>query len=208
MPTGAEGNGLADLTAYTARTNTWTAGDQVESADLNAIQDGVIDVSDAVDALAGQVAVSRTSTRNLGDSPQPAEDGGGDVWVEAESNGATIIVLDTSIDWRDRFVLVQGLCAITTAFDFPGGASDDSIHADLTDTTSTGDAINGFFYSQQGHSGVGTPTAYAIANISSGNTARVFVRDDGVLALKVSPFASDNCRLMARVSFSPRQEHY
>lgn len=208
MPTGAEGNGLTDLDAYITRTNTWAAGDQVGSADLNAIQDGIIDVSNAVDELAGLVAVSRTGTRNLGDSPQPAEDGGGEVWVEAESNGATIIALDTSIDWRDRFVVVQGICAITSSTVFPGSGGDDAVLADLTDTTSSGTAINSFFYSQQGHSGVGTPTAYAIANISTGNTARVFVRTDGVLCFKMSPFSTDNCRLMAKVSFSPRQEHY
>lgn len=211
MSTGPEGNGLVDLSVPSARVTTYAAGDPVFSADLNAIQDQILNVGNAANYLAGQVTPGRSGSVNNSDSPAPTQFGALMIWVEAQTNGTTVVVLDNEdgMDWRDRFVEVVGICDIVADVVFPGESGDDAVEADLDDLSTSGAAIHGMFYSKAGFAPAsGTPTAAARKPISSGNTLCVFVRDaDGALCMKMSPFSADNGRLIARISCSPRQGH-
>ncbi len=203
MSTGPEGNSLEDLVVPASRVNNYAAGQQVFSTHLNQIQDQILSVGAAVNFLAGQVGVSRSGSGNMSDSPAPTMGGGMSVWVQAQTNGTTVVLLDDeNMDWRDRFIEVAGVAVVVADLDFPGEAGDDAIGEDIN--------IHGMFYSQEGFNpAAGTPTASVGLTLTTGNRLQVFVRDtDGALCLKMSPFAADNGRIIARVSASPKQNHY
>lgn len=208
MSTGTEGNGLVFAATYPSRTNTYSAGDQVQSAHLNDIQDKAVLTSDQVVTLSAYVGPSRTCTGNQSDSPSPKVIGGGTVWIEATSNAVTEVVLDTSIDWRDRFIVVTGAVDVSTSMDLPGDASDDTTEYDINDTSSPAEGIHWIFYSEQGTTYPTAPTASASAEVSGFDRLHVYVRDDGALVMRMTPYTSAVGRIIAKVDFSPMQDHY
>jgi len=208
MSTGPTGNGLTAAPTYPTKTHNYSPGDQVASSDLNAIQDGVVLTSDQLFAAFGKVAPSRSSSKNLTDSPSPDVHGGGSIWIEAVTTGVTVVVLDNSIDWRDRHIIVAGVVDLAANLAFPGDPADDTVSYDLNDVAAPGVGIHGYFYSEAGYPGTTTPTADANATVTGLERLRVYVRDDGNLCMKMSPYTSNNGRIVAKIDFSPKQEHY
>lgn len=200
MSTGPEGNGLTHSAAYPSRTQTFAAGDQVPSSTLNAVQDGLVLTSDQVATAYATMAPSTTSSKNQTDSPSPSTFGGKDCWIEAESNGLTEVVLDQSIDWRDRLVIVQGVVDLSSGLVFPGETGDAAIDDDIN--------LHQLFYSHEGTAYPTAPTASAHVVVSGAEQLHVYVRDDGKLVMRMSPYTSAVARIMAKVSASPMQRHY
>ena len=88
--------------------NTWSAGQQVESADLNAIQQNM----QALRAASGTNSWSSVSGGTQGVAFQS----------ESDIADATLLLIDDSIDWRDR--IVSGLYLDHSASTYPGHAND------------------------------------------------------------------------------------
>lgn len=216
MASGPDGNGLTAPGAYTSRTNTWAAGDQVASADLNDIQDGIIDVSDELDGVVGQLHPNSSATRNSSDSPAPTVHGGRTIWIEADTDTTTVVVLDTSIDWRDRYLEVALMLGLDNSgsaayYEFPGDTDDDEIYIDLVNTT-TPVGLHLFCYTEQGQDGTATGPGinWAPGPVIFQDNLLIFARStDGALCMCLDgSTTSDNFRLTGRVTCSPMQNHY
>lgn len=193
---------------YETRTHDYSAGDQVASADLNAIQDGIIDLNTAVDSLVTQLndnaAQASTATGNQSDSPAPDTGGACSVWVEMTTNDTTVVVIDDSVDWRDRYFFVRGTVASASA-DIAGGASDNAIAAAMD--ISSGDVVDGFFYSRDGQDGTASTECYE-HTVSAGNVLRFFARStDGALCFRRGASGS-NYYFIGRIDASPAQNHH
>lgn len=203
-------NGILEPDIYPARTNTWAAGDQVAAADLNAIQDGIITVSAGLDFVCQYIFYSRTCNSNgTSGLPNPERSGACEVWIEAETNGVTEIVLDDSIDWRDRHIFVEGWADEAGNLVFPGEAGDDSVEADLSNVTAPGVGIHAYFYSEQGSAGTfADPGAHAVISTGPTESLVISVNASGELVMRMSPWTSVEGRVVARVSCSPKQNHY
>lgn len=208
MSTGAQGNGLTDPAAYTARDTTYSPGSQVPSAMLNAHQDGIIDTSTAVDALAAKVSPIRTATTNQSDSPAPTTYGGVEVVVERSTNGTTAVVIDSSIDWRDRYVVVVFRVEesdISTVGLVPGGGSDDDISYQIDDAGAT----HGLFYTQEGQDGTVSTSCFQWVPATMTDAVRIFARDsDGALCIIKNGTANNEYMVAGFFRASPVQNHY
>lgn len=207
MSTGSTGNGLADATAYTARTTTFIPLDQVTSAHLNAMQDGSVALNTAISATRAATLPHRTSTLNQADSPAPNLSGGLVVEVEALSAGTTVVVIDTSIDWRDRFVMTMGaLLPYGLYLQLqPGGALDNTFDG----STAITDGINHYWYSEQGHTGTSANPGLELTPASYADKWRLFARStDGALCMVKSANADAEVGFIGRVWAGPQQNHY
>ncbi len=205
---------------YPARTQTFASGDQVPSATLNAIQDGVVGCSDAIDDIEDNQlpakSEGKTATGNQSDSPAPDTDGEISVWFEKSTNGTNIVVLDHSLhaDWRDRYIVLQ-LGSTTSAAYIPGGASDEQmhqIHVNGGAAIATG-AVGGIQY-LEGGSAVGGARPYFewTPQIAGWTTEkiRIFARQsDGALCMRKDAHAADpDIYVYGRIVGSPPQNHY
>lgn len=209
MSTGSTGNGLSAPNAYPAVTRTFVPGDQVLSATLNAIQTGILNTSSGLDSLAGLVGAHRSSTRNQAESPAPTTSGGLMVWVEAVTSGTAVVVLDTSIDYRDRFIIVVGTTLPEPLFTLarPGGASDTGCDAQLSGTGSLFD----FSYLEQGQAGgsSGPGIEVAGARLLGTDKLRIFARSaDGALCMAKDGTTDAEIGTIFLVFVSPMQNHY
>lgn len=187
---------------YPSRTHTWAAGDPVASADLNAIQDGLVALSDSVDELAADKAEARTCTGNQADSPAPDRGGAVEIWVEKATNGTTEVVLDTFVDWRQRYILVQCYTDSSGGDEIAGGSLDGQIDKNL----SLSDVGGRLFFSQDGHAGsTNTPGLYVTITT---DVLRIYARSsDGALCMKKSANADPNLHVVGLIKGSPRQNH-
>lgn len=193
---------------YETRTNTYASGDQVAAAALNGIQDGIIDLNTAIDALVAQLndnaAQASTATGNQADSPAPAVGGARTVWAEMITNDTTVVVIDNSIDWRDRYVFIRGT-AIASANDIAGGSADNAITHNLD--VGAGGYLHALFYSRNGQDGTAS-TECREHTISGGNVLRFFARDsDGALCFRRTTSGS-NYYFLGELVGSPIQNHY
>lgn len=203
-------DGHPPFDAYNTRSNTFSPGSQVASAVLNAMQDGAIAVSEALDTLAGRMPVSITGSGNLSDSPAPDQYGGWTVWCEARTNGVTPIVLDNSRDYRDRFIVVLGAVGTATTYR-PGGADDDAIEAQLSapaDGAFDSGAISTFGYTQQGSADGTTGVVKTIYVITSATYIYLYARSTDGALMMVRNTASNDRTVMISVTVSPNQNHY
>ena len=195
--------------AYTAVTNTFAAGDQVPSATLNAIQAGIVDVSEALDdvvvAANATFGEQRSASANLTDSPAPDAGGAMEVWVERPTNSTTLVVLDASADWRDRYIIVKGTIA-STANDIAGGSADNAITAELNGVGGT--VLDFMWYSRDGQTGATASTECHEHTVSAGNVFRFFARStDGALCM-LRTTAGTDLYVVASFRASPAQNHY
>lgn len=199
--------------AYPSRTNTFAPGNQVTSAALNGMQDGTIAVSTAVVDLATdlveQAPESQTCTADQVSSPAPDVGGAKTVWMETVTNGTTEVVIDTSIDYRDRIGMacLVGASSLTV----PGGANDGT-SAQWTYGTTPG-FIMQMFYTEQGQTGASnTPGFYDSAHVfySAGSDhVRIYARNtDGALCMKKDASADANIPILGFIHFGPNQNHY
>lgn len=213
--TGTEGNGLDAGTTFGSRIVTFAPGQQVSSAVLNGMQDREMTGANEGAESREFIAPSRTATGNQADSPEATLNGGVTVWLEAVTSGTAEVVIDDSIDWRDRWVraslaVITGVGTYTPANDRPGGSGDNVITIDLTG--SYGKLI--LAYTEQGQTGTGgTPglgaiTAYNGVGAST-DTVRVYARSsDGALAMKKSGTTDPEFLVVGCVTASPMQNHY
>ncbi|MCK6521849.1 hypothetical protein L6R49_10460 [Myxococcota bacterium] len=207
MSTGSTGNGLSDATAFTVRVKDWTAGVEIESANLNAIQDNAIALNTAISATRAATLPHRTCTYNQSDSPAPNLSGGCVVEVEVPTNGTTVVVVDSSIDWRDRYIMVWGglLPAALFAQQRPGGALDDTFDGSMTAT----DTLNSVFYSEQGHNGTASNPGLELTPATFTDKWRLFARSsDGALCVVKNGTVDGEIGMVGRVWAGPQQNHY
>lgn len=196
--------------SYPARTFTFAASNQVAAANLNDIQDGIVLVSENLDDLSGRLS-GETATCNTTDAPAPDAIGGVTRWVEKSTNGVNVVVLDTSVDWRDRMVIVFG-SKFAAADPLPGGADDDVAEWNFEDFPYG--RVHGIFYTQAGQTGasavgtLGIPFLYPTAG--GVEFAIIFARDtDGALCMRKNAHAADgDFYFIVKVDGSPVQNHY
>lgn len=198
---------------YPTRTKTYAPGDQVGSAELNAIQDGIIDCSDEIGDIEDNELPPRlksvTCTGNQSDVPAPDTTGAIEIWVEMSTNGTNEVILDVyaHADWRDRYIHVVGYAAAATAI--AGGANDDVIdysHEPVTDSAS----VEAFWYSRDGSAAGGSPhcqfqpAAWAVEYVN------IYARSiDGSLVMKKDAHAVDpDTFIVLKITGSPIQHHY
>lgn len=89
---------------------------------------------------------------------------GGFMWFDGATNGVTDVTLDSTLDWRDRWVSVTAyrINQATPANYQPGGANDNVIHGDIDQNAAATAAIitdraDTIFYTEQGGSGAVSP---------------------------------------------------
>lgn len=201
---------------YAARTRTYAALNQILAADLNAIQDGIIAVGAAVATLVAEIEAeavsSSSSTANLSDSPAPDAGGEVAVWVEKKTNGTTPVTLDTSVDWRDRWLLLRGKF-VTTDAAIPGGASD-NVGDDDTAYSLPRYWIDALVYTRDGQTGSSSSTeAIRLGNRGGAPVASDYVviyahSTTGALMMTKTATADADVWVVMRVTGSPQQNHH
>lgn len=209
MATGVNGNGLSGAEAYDERTVDASPMDQLASADFNAVQDGIIDVSAALDEAKGEICPSRRATCNDGDSPLPTQDGGVIVWFEVVTNGTTPVTIDNNIDWRDRWVEVSYFVALAASSPQPGDALDYALQGDLQSDSA---ACHRLFYSGAGNDGTHGLDHGAYFNPSSGSlpdslNLHAKATGGGLAIMKNATTAGDYI-LFGCAKASPPQNHH
>jgi len=158
---------------------------------------------------------SKTATKNLSDSPAPDATGGGIIWVELRTTGTTEIILDNSIDWRDRFIAINGWGVQLGTSILPGQAGDNGIFAygnaqdpaslDLVLTRN----VIGFLYTEQGGDGSALP--YMLMNVEEqgANIGRLYAKSsNGNLAFKFAANPANEQDIILKIDYSPIQNHY
>lgn len=214
-------NGLTPAAAYTARTKTWGELKPVDNTDLNAIQDGIMDTSSAVDDLSEKVAPSVMGSSWLAETVTPDEFGGFSSWNKQRTNGVGgVVVLDDSRDYRDRFLQLHGHLIQVDAGGMavqPGEADDNYwptgtvIVGGGGTTTATGVEVEPqLFYAHNGQDGTGpTGTAACSLGDSTVGKADLFARDtDGALCLVRRSVGSVELDLYLVVHASPQLNQY
>lgn len=156
--------------------------------------------------------LGRTATKNQGDSPAPDKYGGGTIWVEFRTDRTAEVVLDTSIDWRDRYIAVIGYGNYgSTAL--PPNAGDSGLDAYFHPEAGSADAVlqalcGGFAYTEQGGDGSADP-AMRIHVENEAQTGYLYAKSaDGNLAFKhrIDPVIDSD--IILKIDYSPVQNHY
>lgn len=182
-------------------------GSQWRSADANGIQDKIIDLSTDLDEVRGSTCRNRMGTVNQTDSPAPDMDGGRSIWFYKESTATTSeVVLDNSMDWRDRLVDARiAFCDRSTGADYeeasPGEASD----AFLTRPWDE----HRMFYSQQGQNGSASQPGIAPVFAGGADQCRIYARStDGALCMKRNAATDGPYLVVGHVGASPQLNRY
>lgn len=191
--------------SYTARSHTFTAGGQVPSASLNDAQDGIIGVSNNLDDLAARAAGGASGSANLSDAPAPDQGGAYSVWIEKSTDGMNVVVLDTTIDWRDRYIALTGVYTADVNIR-PGGSSESNLNYDIETAPTT---LLWFHYSGGGKDTTTSTSTSCIRFIPTADAVIIAARNsDGALVLYKSAAADPNITIMAEVRCSPIQNHH
>lgn len=153
----------------------------------------------------------RTATHNQGDSPDPDIYGGGTVWLEElTANNTTPVIVDDSIDWRDRFITIQGkILESSLSSDLPGGGDDDGITTGLEDGNEPVHLAVGMFYSEAGNSGAGNDPGWRFRPDSGADYIYIWADDsDGKLKMgKASTSNGNQYAVTIKIDYSPDQGH-
>ena len=177
--------------------------------------DAVPDTGKIHESLLG-ILGSRTATGNQSDVPEPDTYGGGPVWaVKVIPDNTTPIVLDTSIDWRDRIITINGWAIenASAAFHLPGGANDDLISdSDFgADNIAPKEFVQGVFYSEQGSASAGVRPHFIDASTLTAQDFYYIWADSTTGNLMCGKAATTNGSvygLMLKIDYSPIQNHY
>lgn len=201
------------MPVYPARTQTFVSGDQIPSATLNAIQDGLVAASDELDDIEDFSLPRRgtvvTATGNQSDSPAPDIGDAIEIWVERSTNGTTEVVLDSGLirDWRDRYIHIDGYTG--TSADIAGGGSDAAIEIQFEPSVGA-NTVKGIFYSR---SGTATGATSRFRFEPDGWTTEFILvyasNTTGSLVMKKDAHAADpDTFVVFRITGSPIQRHY
>ncbi|HNC97850.1 MAG TPA: hypothetical protein PKW90_17100 [Myxococcota bacterium] len=181
---------------YPSRTRTYAAGDQVASADLNAIQDGIIDCSDAIDALDARMATAISASINMGEATPPDQGGAPELrGVEVSTNGTTAVIIDSTVDWRDRWITVTAYPISTR----PGDAGDSNLQFSRA-THIKGDGV---FYTGSGG------TSYNFQFVPTADIVEIYADSStGALKMVKNANADGTQTFLMNFTGSPVQNHY
>lgn len=206
MSVGTGGNGLGTPVDYPARILSFTAGMQIPSAVLNAMQDRDVALGTQWEEAAPKLMVMVPASSNTSDSPAPS--GGAIVIdVEATSNGTTPVVIDNTVDWRDRRILLV-LGGGPAAPLFPGQAFDGIFDIDLKSGAAS---MLKLFYSRDGQDGTGGAGSTLAAGTWTGvdDELLIYARDtDGALMMVLDGTTGDEAAIMGFIWGSAQQGHY
>ncbi len=178
------------------------------------------------ESLLGQMG-GRIATNNQGDSPAPTKYGGGVIWFEQRIVKANVspIIIDTSIDWRDRFIHVIGYMQHTSGdgSDYrPGGMLDVQVFGASRNQTTDGDdpisvvqtnLAQLFLYTRDGVTteGAGEPSGYMYIDSDGGTTddGLSFYADEATGNLVCKKGGTARCyNVLLKIEYSPDQGHY
>ena len=158
----------------------------------------------------------RTATANKSDSPAPDASGGGTVWAEFRTNGTTAVLIDNSVDYRDRFVSIQGYAEEVATSRLPGQANDDQLMA-YKDCTATSAGLvlqalaGGVFYTESGGDVTNDPVLrlYAEGQTQSYGIIVAHPTNGGLYYDHGSGTPPTNERdIILKIDYSPVQNHY
>ena len=182
----------------TERVHTYAAGQQVLSANFNTWQDKGIVISENLDQLAGRTTLFKTATCNQDDSPAPDTFGGRLLDVDEVTNGTTEVVLDTGLDYRDRFVTVFGVLQDRSVGPRPGEASDEECR--FYNFTRR-------FYAQEGNDG--TLANPGLQEVPGTGYWRLYARDtDGALCMRLTDAGDPQQYFSAHLMVGPKRNQY
>ena len=178
------------------------------------------------ESLLGQMG-GRIATNNQGDAPAPTKYGGGVIWFEQQIVKANVspIVIDTSIDWRDRFIHVIGYMQHTSSdvSDYrPGGILDTQVFGASRNQTTDGDnpisvvqtnLAELFLYTRDGVTtqGAGEPSGSMYLDSDGGTTddGLSFYADEATGNLICKKGGTARCyNVLLKIEYSPDQGHY
>ena len=147
----------------------------------------------------------RTSTANRAlDNPPADLHGGGTIWFDKHTaSAAASTTIDTSIDWRDRWVVVEGYIRNNSNTYLPGSSQDHDIRADIQTNAYK---VHVCFYTEDG--GV-APKCYLYH--TGGYVDYVYLWVDimtGELKVYNSYSYGGHFSMGLKISYSPKQNHY
>lgn len=152
---------------------------------------------------------SRTSDKNLSsDSVKANRFGGNTIWWEGVTNGTTEVIMDTTIDWRDRWITMQGwisTASATPASLRPGTGSNIWSAVSVNDsgaieTSESKKHVAGMLFT-------GAAEDYLTLK-NGGDVIRIFADSStGALTLVKGANASNQHAISLKIDYSPRQNH-
>jgi hypothetical protein len=210
MSTGTNGNGLDTPTEFTASVLSASAGLQLSSAAWNGVEDRIQTVSQehADTAELAQVGAGCSFNTDGVVTPQVDAGGGRTVDLAVITDGANEVVIDDSIDWRQRLVTIflSEAQSATPEDSVPGGANE----ALLIWLYSHADMVHKLAYTHSGTDSSAFPTGTLHVAAGSGTDDLVlYVGNEssghpGALLCTKTSASDDEFVLVGRVSAGPR----
>lgn len=166
---------------------------------------------------------NQTSSENLNDSTVPNLYGGGTIWIEAQTNGTTVVKLDDTIDWRDRIIAVQAWISNPDAT--PGSLRPPTINlggaVSISGTGSSSEIPHGtsfhgaVLWTKDGGNTVSFANSFLFwmnRTASDADPIRFYVDDGtdftaGDLVMVKASNTYDQHAILMKVDFSPKQNH-
>lgn len=204
----SDGTNPQDLRIYrsAAKTITFddTAGGALTEAKLLAdklsIQNGYLNLS------SGQYVYQPDVSGGAANSGRFTGGNGGFMWFDG--NITTDVTLDSTLDWRDRWISVKGFVKESAPNYIPGGSSDHLISGHLLDTQQVApehkSAISAMFYSEAGQNGSSENPG---VRLSEGGTLIIHATTSGDLRIQYNDIGPDYSYGLL-IMFSDDQGHY
>ena len=146
----------------------------------------------------------RTSSANrLLDDPPADLHGGGTIWFDKHTASVSAsTTVDVSIDWRDRWVVVEGYIRNNATTYQPGTAVDNDITAGVNHSAYL---VHACFYTEDG----GTmPKCYIYQSGNYSDHAYLWVNEANGNLLVYNNYVNGNISMGLKISYSPEQNHY
>ncbi len=145
----------------------------------------------------------RTSSANRALDDPPADlHGGGTIWFDKHTGTASVsTIVDNSIDWRDRWVVVEGYIRNNATTYQPGTAVDNDITAGVNHSAYL---VHACFYTEDGGT---TPKCYIYQSGNYSDHAYLWVNAEGHLMV-YNHYVNGNISMGLKISYSPEQNHY
>ena len=209
------GNAAQDIYGYRPTAKTLQIDTDKAGGDLTAVEIKAVDsnFSGDINLASGKALTSPDVDGGTANSGRFLGGNGGFMFFDGTTTGTTAITLDSTLDWRDRWIHVNVYArfSATTGGFVPGGGTDTGINGDIE--REAGDNLAGdqykatFFYSEQGSTGTGSPGGVLQTN----GEDNVWVYADstsGDLKLRKSVDTGNEADFGLLVIFSDDQGHY
>lgn len=161
---------------------------------------------------------SQTASENQADSPAPDRFGGGTIWAEVMTDGTNAVLIDDTIDWRDRIISIAAYVSYPSATPstyLPGTGQPLTGYMTILSShaldSDSKDIAQAMFYSDNGCGA--SSINHAAKIINSGDDIQIFVDDGtyltaGNLALIKDADTANQQTLLLKIDYSPVQNHY